>query len=333
MGYLFALMLLLASLSTWTNVFLIRRSRLTVQGNRFDLVTSDQKLVDVAAELALAGFERGSLQKSIASRTQQQQQSAKSYREKQKRLRKLRNRKAAPKIIPRSQSLTSNSWFSSCMLIKDDNEILNEWIAYHYFVLKLRKIIIAVDPLSSESPSTILNKWRQHTDLEVFEWHDGDYMPISFLKNGYPPAEYLQKQTDFNYEISAAALLEISNHRYRQRVFLAQCMKEHRKLGNSWVIHIDTDEYIVASKLLRQTQPDYLIVPPLDEPSSMFNLLRQVVEKTPEQVSYPCISMLRLLFGSVESKSDQIEKSVPPAFNATQFETLRWRYHGTCVRV
>jgi hypothetical protein len=37
-------------------------------------------------------------------------------------------------------------------LIKDDNDILNEWIAYRYHFLNLRHMIVAVDPISATSP-------------------------------------------------------------------------------------------------------------------------------------------------------------------------------------
>eukprot|EP00535_Pseudo-nitzschia_heimii_P001226 CAMPEP_0197176734 /NCGR_PEP_ID=MMETSP1423-20130617/2556_1 /TAXON_ID=476441 /ORGANISM="Pseudo-nitzschia heimii, Strain UNC1101" /LENGTH=131 /DNA_ID=CAMNT_0042626143 /DNA_START=454 /DNA_END=846 /DNA_ORIENTATION=- len=33
-----------------------------------------------------------------------------------------------------------------CMLIKDDNDILDEWIGYHYHTMKMRKVVVAVDP-------------------------------------------------------------------------------------------------------------------------------------------------------------------------------------------
>lgn len=333
MGYLFALMLLLVSISIWMNLIFTTSARFVMKDG-YELLASDPKLADVAAELALKGFERNKARRNEVRHSGKKRRAGtvsekrRTARDAQRKFQKLRNRKDAPKITPPSESLSSTSSFAACMLIKDDNEILSEWIAYHYFVLKLRQIVIAVDPLSTESPTSILSKWRDNTDMEIIEWYDRDYMPIEFLKNGYPPAQYLQKQDDFKYEMSAEALLEVSNHRYRQRVFLGQCMKEHRKLGNSWVIHIDTDEYIIASKLLRQIAPDDLQIPSLEEPSSMFNLLRQVVAKSPEMLSYPCISLLRLLFGSVESDSERVNRLVPPGFNATQFETLRWRHHG-----
>lgn len=248
---------------------------------------------------------------------------------KQKQQRKNKQQKKKPvKVEPRAESLMPNATFSACLLIKDDNELLNEWIAYHYFVLNLRHLIVAVDPLSSQSPSSILQKWKLMTNLEILEWKDADYMPREFIKTNKPPPKYMQKQLDFDKPLNKSALVEISNHRYRQRVFLAQCMKRHRQMGNSWVIHIDTDEYIVASKLVRQMKPTYLDIRPMDEPGSVLKLIQQIVLKTPTLVSYPCISMLRVLFGSVESEEAERNKLVPSGFNASSFETLRWRYHG-----
>lgn len=230
-------------------------------------------------------------------------------------------------IDPVNASLSPEASFSACLLIKDDNDILNEWIAYHYFVLKLRHLIVAIDPLSSQSPTHILRKWSNLTDLDIVQWIDPDYMPAEFLSTGRTPRRYMQKASDFP-SMSVSTLLEISNHRYRQRVFLAQCMKANRALNHSWVIHIDTDEYVVASKLLRQMRPDYLAVPPMDEPGSVLKLLQDAVSKTSSLLNYPCISMLRVLFGSVESSNEESEHLVPKFFNSSAFETLRWRYHG-----
>ena len=101
-----------------------------------------------------------------------------------------------------------------------------------------------------------------------------------------------------------------------------------KREGLKWISLIDTDEYVVASKLLRQMKPDYLTIPPMDQPGAVLDLLQQAVRKTSQQVSYPCISMLRVLFGSVESSHDEVFKDVPSEFNAKHFESFRWRYHA-----
>ena len=241
---------------------------------------------------------------------------------------KKRNKKDPIKVEPNPLSLAPNATFSACLLIKDDNEILNEWLAYHYHTTNMRHLIVGIDPTSSESPSKILQKWRLLTDMEVLEWTDDMYMPDEFLENQRPPPEYMQGASDFDKPLSLATMLEISNHRYRQRVFLAKCMKTMRKKDRSWVMHIDTDEYVVASKLLRQMKPDYLTIPPMETPGSVLSLLQQAVQKTAQPVSYPCISMLRVLFGSVESPPEVRNRNVPAGFNATSFDTLRFRHHA-----
>jgi hypothetical protein len=45
---------------------------------------------------------------------------------------KQRKKKDPIKVEPNPLSLAPNATFSACLLIKDDNEILNEWLAYHY---------------------------------------------------------------------------------------------------------------------------------------------------------------------------------------------------------
>jgi hypothetical protein len=240
----------------------------------------------------------------------------------------MTKKKQFPIIEPTSQSLSPDANFSACLLIKDDNEILNEWIAYHYHVLKMRRLVVAVDPLSIESPSLILDKWRDFTDLEVFEWNDERYMPGDFLKAGKPPKEFMQQRSDFNYGLSDSALIEISNHRYRQRVFLSECMRDLRDRGSSWVIHIDTDEYVATSKLLRELQPDYVTITPMEQPGSILDVLQQAVNKTGKLMGYPCISILRVLFGAVESSQEELSLNVTPGFDPRSFESLRWRYHA-----
>jgi hypothetical protein len=54
--------------------------------------------------------------------------SSKPKTNQQKQKRKMRRR--TPNIPPRQESMMHNATFSSCLLIKDDNDILPEWIAY-----------------------------------------------------------------------------------------------------------------------------------------------------------------------------------------------------------
>ena len=121
---------------------------------------------------------------------------------------KKKRRHFGPKLlIPQPPALDDNATFSACLLIKDDNAILSEWIAYHYHTVNLRHLVVAVDPSSNESPASILNRWRQNTDLKVNYWNDTDYMPQSFLESGFFPTEYMQDESDFEGLSSKAYVL------------------------------------------------------------------------------------------------------------------------------
>ena len=58
--------------------------------------------------------------------------------------------------------------FSACLLVKDDNQLLPEWLAYHYTVMPLRRLIVGVDPLSLTRVEPILDKYRElGMDIDV----------------------------------------------------------------------------------------------------------------------------------------------------------------------
>lgn len=75
----------------------------------------------------------------------------------------------------------STKGLSACLLVNDENPRLPEWLAYHYQILPLRSLIIAIDPSSRLSPDTILNRWtNDHTELglDIQVWNDIDYLPL-----------------------------------------------------------------------------------------------------------------------------------------------------------
>ena len=61
---------------------------------------------------------------------------------------------------------TPGESFAGCLLTRDDNQLLVEWIAYHYHVMPLRRLIIAVDPASVTSVYPVTNRWKLHFCVE-----------------------------------------------------------------------------------------------------------------------------------------------------------------------
>jgi len=258
--------------------------------------------------------------------------------------------------------------FSACLLIKDDGDILDEWLAYHYFALDLRFLVVAVDPSSETSPLPTFRKWtRALPDLTVVAWTDGDYMPKSFLQRGYnvPPryidADANRSKWHAGYEDPEqvrADKLRINNHRFRQKTFYGACLKRMRAERRTLVFHVDTDEYIVVNPVLRKGHNNDVAAPPttqnrqqhavaaertligaseISRQSSVANFVRDTYrdEVLRKLANFPCVSMPRLLFGSVERKRTDgggVARTLSvsaSAFNESSFETMRWTYHAS----
>jgi hypothetical protein len=196
---------------------------------------------------------------------------------------------------------TTNAMVAACLLIKDDNDILDEWIAYHYYTLDLRYILVAIDPTSVTSPEPTLSKWRQLTDMRVQIWKDENFMPQSFLN---------ETQTKDNL---------IERHRNRQSVFLGRCLRHmrriHEKNPATFVMHVDTDEYVVINPATRSNKTL------AGEQSAVLNLLMEHSKNSElrKTASFPCVTMPRRLFGSIPDGGEK---------NKTAFETQRWKYHA-----
>jgi len=64
--------------------------------------------------------------------------------------------------------------FSGCLIFKDDIRILPEWLAYHYTVMPLRRLVVTIDPLSIVSPEPIFEKFRE-LGMDITVWDDIDF--------------------------------------------------------------------------------------------------------------------------------------------------------------
>eukprot|EP00980_Cylindrotheca_fusiformis_P025167 scaffold13207_cov143-Cylindrotheca_fusiformis.AAC.20 len=228
---------------------------------------------------------------------------------------------------------------SFCLLIKDDGEILNEWIAYHYHVLNMRQLIVAVDPLSETSPEPILKKWEELFGMSIQVWRDEDFMPASFLRGEYDTIKNYVFHFKFPSGIDNTTegyqeqLTIINNHRHRQHVFVSQCLRslkgrlEDPRNGN-WVAHVDSDEYIVLNPEVRENINDVL-VPPVPSAGSLLNYLNDAFSVFPStNLRRKCLLMPRILYipRTYYGKEKQriIEETL---WNVDRFETLRWEIH------
>ena len=208
--------------------------------------------------------------------------------------------------------------FAACLLIKDDNHLLDEWIAYHSTVLPLKYLLVAIDPMSHQNPFPILKKWN-HTahssannnlttnalDLTIDVWTDANYIHERQMHR------VCNEYHDLNM---------LKNHRSRQSVFMQRCVVHMKQRGMDWTIMTDSDEFLTFNPIaddeelpptrwkssahgaLREhlTEARKRLPPSVGDNVTIYDFLMQEKDKLPWK-DKSCVLLPRLLFSSVES--------------------------------
>jgi Glycosyltransferase family 92 len=206
--------------------------------------------------------------------------------------------------------LQAGEAFASCILIKDDNHWLIEWLAYHWFVMPLRYLIVAVDPDSKTSPVPILQRWKSRNLMTISVWNDTMFMPKKINAN--------PKMFDNNTDLMM--------HRVRQNNFYFKCMRTFKQRNREWLMLTDTDEYVVpnyASGLYYNITKNI----PITKPGSVLTFFKQHHQLTGE--NHTCSYMPRYMLGNKESEASIVQRHVAKdGFNGTHFLTQRFVYRN-----
>ncbi|KAL7575540.1 hypothetical protein ACA910_020117 [Epithemia clementina (nom. ined.)] len=246
--------------------------------------------------------------------------------------------------IPNPPAADGNQTFSACLLVMDDNHRLVEWLAYHYHVLPLRYMIVAVDPRSKTSPTYLFNRWRKK-GMVIIEWSDKDFWKRRKTKTT-TMSEFDLKPIpeDADFQIKR------DRHRGRQKYFYRSCMSALKEANRTWVTLHDTDEFLVYNHAggdsfeawedkmqERHARSDHAseirvrpahTPPTTAEPGAMIQYIRQEQAAGLAYYQSPCIGIPRLQFGAEESATLERSKNVPFGFDPTVLDTLRWRKHA-----
>ena len=208
--------------------------------------------------------------------------------------------------------------FSACLLVKDDNQLLDEWIAYHYMALPLRHLVIAVDPDSVTTPVPILNKWKELVGLDVEVWNDKDYRSAEdFVSSVEDKVEAIQTNDD---------PLKIELHRRRQRAFYGTCLQHQKNLGRSWVALVDDDEFIAFNDIYTSeaSNKDSTSLKVHEKKVATF------MDENPDVFEgKSCFPMTRTLFGTKLASDEDLEKpsteqNLPEGID---LKTTKYFYH------
>ena len=78
---------------------------------------------------------------------------------------------------------------SACLLVMDDTIKLTEWLAYHYTVLPLSHLIVAIDPASvlEKDIEDVFDLWKPRIYIEI--WKKDTWMTLNETQ-GWPPSAY-----------------------------------------------------------------------------------------------------------------------------------------------
>ena len=137
------------------------------------------------------------------------------------------------------------SW-SACLLVNNENLQLPEWLAYHYQVLPLRRIIVARDPRAKTDPRHILKQFEE-IGLEATVWDYDDYFCTGGRKRHSIHKQYNYSYVDFMNGTKGPNTdegLSYQMHLWRQLCFLTKCTQQLRDEGRSWMMAIDVDEFL-----------------------------------------------------------------------------------------
>ena len=154
--------------------------------------------------------------------------------------------------------------FGACLMVKDDNDLLYEWIAYHYTVLSLRYLVIGSDIGSLQNASDVLNRWNNVNltadDSQLRYWilqpedfiyrHHRPSVPSSTPQDLMPSSMLLINDTDIRRNINVNT--ENDHHHAlvdRQKGFVTVCSEMLKAAGVAWTLYIDSDEFVVWNPL------------------------------------------------------------------------------------
>jgi hypothetical protein len=252
--------------------------------------------------------------------------------------------------------------FSSCLLWMDDNFRMPEWLAYHYYVMNLRYLVIHPDPRSRTSPSPVLDRWRDR--IHIVEWTD----PSQFTDAVYFDLDTVQEGDESNRNRTEFIWEQTQQLVHRQVDFYQACGMHMRSHNRTWTSFHDNDEFlVVVSQTIRgnvtfsrrgggEDGDDNATEARTEkvEAGMALKVLQRYARgggavqgsssatAAHEATLYeahrnwdlwfsalPCVVLPRALMGAVASPDADVERDVPQGLDAHRFDTLRWRIQGT----
>ena len=225
--------------------------------------------------------------------------------------------------------------FGACLMVKDDNDLLYEWIAYHYTVLSLRYLVIGSDVGSTQNVSSVLSRWNNVNLTSDGQLHYWILPPENFMyryqQQTRASATLIDGMQRFSNEVNRSSVTTDTkqDHHHalidRQKGFVTVCSEMLKTTGVAWTLYIDSDEFVVWNPM--SDEEDQQLNTNIQQRNAMshrsYAIRKQFTESSTQQsklnqsMSYydriqqlqdqndvsECYTMPRLLVGALENRT------------------------------
>lgn len=238
-----------------------------------------------------------------------------------------------------------------------DNYRLDEWLAYHYYLMKLRYVVINIDQKSRTSPQAIIDRWndaenKYNLNMKIVTMTDPEYIPNyqSHLHNLQKQEKLMLAKNDTSSnEAATYGRMKTQYHRMRQPEFYKACSHHLIEHNKSWTSFWDTDEFITFQQ---KTEIDKVLVDvaeestqKMEEPGYILQRLNYI-KKHANETGVSCEAVNRRRYcakdlSASEANTFFASRSVMPKglvipggsgtnedqrINFRRFDTLRYNY-------
>ena len=223
--------------------------------------------------------------------------------------------------------LSPKDSFGACLMMKEDNDLLYEWIAFHYISLPLRYLFVGSDFGNAQNPWSVLNRWKD-TDLTYWVINATNFAH----RHGSTPTWGLDENPDHHGFL------------HRQRGFITVCSEFMKAQNMTWVTYHDSDEFIVpnyispdenvfSQKTKTSNSTDNVPFAMRDRLTGAKTLLEVIRNVNQIHVLKPCYSIPRVLFGSLENttcpEADEVTELAKRDYAYHQMSTLRFKQRAS----
>eukprot|EP00751_Fragilariopsis_kerguelensis_P021738 CAMPEP_0170890694 /NCGR_PEP_ID=MMETSP0734-20130129/40304_1 /TAXON_ID=186038 /ORGANISM="Fragilariopsis kerguelensis, Strain L26-C5" /LENGTH=619 /DNA_ID=CAMNT_0011279699 /DNA_START=46 /DNA_END=1906 /DNA_ORIENTATION=- len=226
---------------------------------------------------------------------------------------------------------TFDGHFSACVFLKDDKyERLEEWLAYHYYVMKLRHVAIGLDPNSRNSNSNSINSNHEPLNDIMDRWNNLPNLDSTFHITVWDESVYNADNTDITNDTAAVQ----QQQQQPQSLFFRHCTKHLLALNKTWVSFLNINEYMSIRRNndddenedgeLIENDKNSPSSPLISKPNYIWNRFNSIKQKTKDilvnndksqpLLALSCYTMKRKRYCSKELDSNEKKQLVDSSY-------------------